>query len=251
MSTNDLFKNLPADVQREVCALLDRKNIKKLAPKFYDNPEDVYWKMKSLSLTNEVKPEGMSHRDFYESFFYERPLSEGVWNDYFIKMIKDKIFLERHVNMQDYNGSTALMYAVENSYCVKKLLNAGADTNIINEDDETALTLAVKKNKEYIIGLLLSAGADVNLQIPNGTPALVIASIHGSLYTLELLLKFGADVNIEDGGGYTALMNAVEVSKIGYIKLLLSYGANLQNSEGKSVLSMARRPSIKKLLENS
>jgi ankyrin repeat protein len=147
---------------------------------------------------------------------------------------------------------------------VKKLLEAGADVNVKNDFDFTALMLAVLKENPDIIRLLLDNGADINeivdyiggycaktplmFAIENekfesakilieegadvnlgsdrrGTP-LIIASCKGYKETVELLVKNGADVNAR--GGYynaTALERALFNHHEEIIQILKDAGA--------------------------
>jgi ankyrin repeat protein len=179
LSKNNLFNNFPTDVQREVCMLLDHKDIKKLTHKFYDNPEDVYWKMKTLQITDEVKPEGVTYRDFYESFVYEKFISKKLWNNGLLyKMIEDEVFLLRHANARDVHGMTALSYAAGFEVrCCKILLDAGANVNLPDYTGVTPLMSAASFSKIEIVKLLLSYKADVNMKTKYGTTTLSYAKL--------------------------------------------------------------------------
>lgn len=74
-----------------------------------------------------------------------------------------KLLLENgaDINLQDENGETALMYAIQtgNKETIKLLIDNGADLNIMNKAKVNALFLAEKKKDPEIIELLKNAGA--------------------------------------------------------------------------------------------
>ncbi len=99
---------------------------------------------------------------------------------------------------------------------MKKLIAAGADVNLRQMYDETALIWAAKANALDAIQVLLAAGADINAKsryvnnyhLSSGT-ALMYAVEKKQLDAVKALIKAGADVNIrgdERDFGCTALM---------------------------------------------
>lgn len=66
-----------------------------------------------------------------------------------------------NIDQTDDEENTALIKAVTNEHnkIVKKLIDAGADVNITNNYEETALSLARDNENRYLIGLLRGAGA--------------------------------------------------------------------------------------------
>ncbi|KZS60289.1 ankyrin repeat domain-containing protein [Mycobacterium ostraviense] len=90
----------------------------------------------------------------------------------------------------------------------RRLLDAGADVNAIDEQGCTPLHFAAKGESDEIVRLLLDAGADVNARndkdetplynaVRNTTPA--------ALDIMRLLRERGADPTIETANGSTAL----------------------------------------------
>ncbi|MDA9080615.1 ankyrin repeat domain-containing protein [Candidatus Dependentiae bacterium] len=61
--------------------------------------------------------------------------------------------MEKHVDLNavDSDGWTALMYAVTvgDAVCVAKLIEAGADASIKNNDGDTAMALCKQSKKRY------------------------------------------------------------------------------------------------------
>jgi ankyrin repeat protein len=250
----NLFEGLPADVQREICGFFKHEHIKKVSPKFYDNVDDVYWKMKSMSVTNKVKPEDMSYRDFYESFIYEKFMKGRYWRDHFHNMINDEIFLLRHVDMKDTEGWTALLWASYNldEKFVSILLKAGADFNYQDEGGNCPLKLAIiGQNKESIL-TLLNYEADIHQLDAIDNTILMDAAHYPKLCDIvKILLEKGAAVNAINKYGHTALMRAAQTSCKEVVELLLAAGADTKvvNKFGKTALTMAHSDDIREILE--
>lgn len=89
------------------------------------------------------------------------------------------------------------LLAAVSTGCVKTvsgLLAQGVPVNTGDEDDDTALTLAVSRSDAAMVELLLKAGADVNLSGVGGkSPLRVAIDIAAPLPVVKLLLAAGAD----------------------------------------------------------
>ena len=92
-------------------------------------------------------------------------------------------FLRQHgadMNMQDSNGSTALIHAAYYGYntCIKPIVEAGADVNVSNKEGYTALMAAAgstrmpEANIYNTVRFLLQLGAHVNRYNTMGQNAL-------------------------------------------------------------------------------
>jgi ankyrin repeat protein len=91
------------------------------------------------------------------------------------------------------NGRTALIIAIREGYTeiVKALLEAGANSNTIDEDSETTpLILAVRFKYLAIVNLLLSNNADVDLKDGRNKTTLDLAQEIGDSEIIELLKKY-------------------------------------------------------------
>jgi len=111
--------NLPTDLVREICFYLEPQDIKKIDPPFYSDPTDVYWKMMAKSLTDEEKPNRVTHQAFYyqelvhnDGFGWDSVLLDRVYNDeIFLTQsytIDGKV--KRYIDIQNYHGTTVLLY---------------------------------------------------------------------------------------------------------------------------------------------
>ena len=116
------------------------------------------------------------------------------------------------VNATNKKNVTALMIACEkgNKDAINLLLDAGADPNISNADDDTCLQYAVYGDccKE-VLQAIICYGADVNATNKKNVTALMIACYKGNTDTINLLLNSGADHNITDGKGATCILHAI------------------------------------------
>ena len=211
----------------------------------------------------------------------------------------------------DAHGTTALMEAAKNNpdaMAVRDLLKAGADVNAVNEDGNTALIFAAAQNSPEVVRLLCEHGADTGILNNNNQNALDHArenpKLNNDAGILQLLagddeeppetpeapvqpepvqpqpeavsdndflnicrfmsdndiieaIENGANVNAADHHGTTALMQTARRSTSGQaVKKLIEKGAdvNAANNGGVTALLMAvmntRRANIEILLDN-
>ena len=143
---------------------------------------------------------------------------------------------------RDEGGATALMYAAlyGDDAAVKKVLDSGADPNLANDANATALIWGVDNLKKT--RLLVEAGADVNAQTSDGATAFLVAARRpGSSAVLRYLLDHGADAKTANKQGTTALHYAAASGDLDMVTLLLERGAavNAQAQEGTAPLARA------------
>ncbi len=76
------------------------------------------------------------------------------------KKVKELLALGADINIQDYNGFTALMWAIYNGHTetAKELIKAGADVNIQDDEGWTALDYAEKNGHNDTAKLLKKNG---------------------------------------------------------------------------------------------
>ena len=85
------------------------------------------------------------------------------------------------------------------------LLEQGARVNIKDQENRTALSLAVFRDDPNLIKTLISYGADPNKLGPNRQTPLIIASREGKFNSVKALLDGGAYPDDTDLTGRTAL----------------------------------------------
>jgi hypothetical protein len=100
---------------------------------------------------------------------------------------------------------------------VRLLLDGGADVNIFNEDEWTALHEAVWEKNTEVVRLLLAHEANVNLKARSlgreGWTPLHVALYFENFEIAKLLLDHGADPNIRDDDGKTPFDIAMKKRK--------------------------------------
>ena len=143
-------------------------------------------------------------------------------------------------------GETLLMWSAEKGYdkIVTKLIEAGSDLNIAASDvlgsKITPLMCAANGGHSNCALILLKAGANVNIKNRSEATALMYAAAQ-DYGCLKILTERGAHVNCRDSAGETALDYAVKNKRLCNIEHLLKCGANVNNVDeyGKSVLMKA------------
>ncbi|MHC4620631.1 MAG: ankyrin repeat domain-containing protein [Planctomycetota bacterium] len=154
--------------------------------------------------------------------------------------------VKANVNVEQTNGTTALMVAAQNGHMeiVKALLEAKADVNIQRKTDGvTALWMAAQNGHVEVVKLLLESKADVNVKDKTyGATALMMAAQKGHTDIVKLLLENKADVNAKDKtNGVTTLYIAAQKGHADIVKALLEKGAdvNAANTYGTTALMVA------------
>lgn len=119
-----------------------------------------------------------------------------------LNIIKKSIDDGDDVNM-DVCGSIAIIWAASRNYTevVKMLIKAGADMNIKNKYNNSALIGSVFNDHFESTKVLINAGADINTQDGGDRTPLIYASLHNKLNIVKLLIEAGSDWNIKDVSG--------------------------------------------------
>ena len=125
---------------------------------------------------------------------------------------------------------TALHAAVREGSieAITLLLDAGADINIEDWDDETALSIATYKGSHDIVRLLLSRGAHVNVTLQKPGLLLYRACWEENITMVRSLLEAGANVDADVSSLNLALKRSLDIAK-----LLIDAGADVNAENGK------------------
>lgn len=132
------------------------------------------------------------------------------------------------------------------------ILNYSDDIDILDNNGDTALRIAISTGQTSAVKLLIDKKA--NLNITGGmfgwTP-LIIATYSGQIETVKMLIDAGADLNFVDNSGNTALMTAAKKEKYEIAELLIKSGAdlNIKNDAGKTALTLTEDLEIEDLLK--
>jgi ankyrin repeat protein/uncharacterized protein YdcH (DUF465 family) len=181
-------------------------------------------------------------------------------------MVKQLLQLGIHSNSQDKLGNTALMMALETVWYEKKnpqgkelaklLIDAGAELDIKDKDENTPLLLAVRHNDIEMVHYLVDKGANLDIHDECLKMAIYWAAERGYEEIFHYLLEHkaivdGADLHKENN----ILMVACASGKISIVSALLKQGIidwGHKNKETENVLHFALdNPEILQcLLEN-
>ncbi|XP_064595895.1 ankyrin-3-like [Liolophura sinensis] len=144
---------------------------------------------------------------------------------------------------EDQEGETAVHWAVRknNVDIVRQIVDLGGDINIQNKDGKTPLLLALRASNLDLVRLLVERGAGVNVQNEEAETALFWALRADDMDLVRLLIKHGANVNVQNKEGEAPLYLAVRRGNKDLVNLLVMSGAsvNVQNKDGVAPLDLA------------
>jgi ankyrin repeat protein len=154
---------------------------------------------------------------------------------------KVRLLLERgaDVNHKAQSGATALFVAANlrgNIDAFSLLLNAGADVNVTAANGGTVLGVAITGEAEKVV-LLLGKGTDPNRRLVHGGVValypLQLAVTSGDGEIVDLLVSHGAAMNRQIPAGFvlTPLSVAVNDDNLAMVKLLISLGADVNQRD--------------------
>lgn len=146
----------------------------------------------------------------------------------------------------------AMLLKEFDSYLViKKLLEKGVNINVINDNQQTPLSLAAENGHKEVVQLLLEQGADPNIKNKWGDNALMSAQKGNQKEIMMILLSHNTiKINESNNFGMTTLMKAVLGNQADVVEMLLAFGADpLQKSkQGKTALDFTDNEQIRFLL---
>lgn len=158
-------------------------------------------------------------------------------------LIQNEIVPQEEINRPGENGRTPIFYSVWedsdlNFEMLQALIQLGADTNAVDNDQNTLLHHAVcagqdeddLATEENYINVLVERGIDVNSLNANGQTPLMLAASHGNIAAIDRLIRLGADVTIADNQGQNFLNYAQESDILNdVLSLLMGMGVIVQD----------------------
>lgn len=148
------------------------------------------------------------------------------------------------VDQTDSKGRSALHWATARGHLnvVSVLVTLyHASIDLLTQESETPLIIAVLTNNLEMVRLLISYGAYLQHTNNQGASALHLAAGFGYTSIVRELLSQGAWIELEDNEGESPLFYAVRESHQHVVKLLLDAGANPNhpNNDQDTPLSLA------------
>ena len=172
----------------------------------------------------------------------------------YIPLLKKMLLFKPRLNFQREDGRTILFdIIVENNIeLIKLLINAGADLNILDNENNSPLSYMVDeglkienaKEKEYFLErlvLILKFRIDMNTIDKDGKTIFHKAVIADDLSVVEKLLTKKTNLNIKDKQGRTALHHTQWKGNYKIARLLIAAGADINEPDyaGFTILNYA------------
>ena len=189
---------------------------------------------------------------------FKTPLHYAIENNsYRIKESVNSLLMARaNPNIKDENGNTALHLAVMNAHkskdyisIIDNLIRNNADVNILNNDNQNALNIAVENNNTDIANILINAKSDLD-NVHNGYAPIHIAVKNNNISILENLLSNNVYIDIKDSEkGYTPLCMAIENNNYEICRMLITNNASMDNN-AVNLVKNSTNENIKRLLES-
>ena len=146
------------------------------------------------------------------------------------------------LKLRDNNEDTALTLAIKakSNLAVDELIRLGSNVKARDKRGWTALMLAAQKDIPDIAKTLIDAGADVNAiaTYPDISTALTFVAINDGAATIKILAENGANLEIKNKAGISPLVSAILRGSISAVEEFIKCGANVntQDNDGDTAL---------------
>ena len=137
---------------------------------------------------------------------------------------------------------------IQMNYVVAKLLEHGANPNLVDVHGHSCLYIAITKNHEHIIELLITHEGELSLSDYQSANTLCQIVYDGDNALLQRFIKAKIQVNASDYDKRTAAHVAASEGNLTALKLLVEAGADLSlkdrwgnNVRSEAVLSKSGR----------
>ena len=144
------------------------------------------------------------------------------------------------VNARGTQNATPLFWAMQNLAGFTRLLELGADPNVVYGDGGSIMRLVVQTKDTSYLETVLKFGGDPNLVASDmkNTPIFQAIGAPSEEKVINLLLEAGADINARDSYGTVPLMIAAGRGKFDVVYLLLTLGADYRLTDNNGVSLM-------------
>jgi ankyrin repeat protein len=155
------------------------------------------------------------------------------------RSLNDLLDLGADINVTDYTESTALYLAVTvgNPEATKRLLEKGARTDVYHDIERAPLWEAVNRYDVEAVELLLNHGANPNIANSDGRTTLHLAASQGHVEMIKALVKAGTSVSPRDHWSQTPLYLADDEASA---EILIKLGAAPSTSRDMPVQTFTK-----------
>ncbi len=131
------------------------------------------------------------------------------------------------VNARGAQGATPLFWAMRDHKGFKRLLELGADPNVVYADGNNVMLVAVSLKDKRILKAALEHGGNPNLVAGDSTGRTpIFDAMSAGMDVVDLLLKHGADINARDSLSNTPVLAAAGRGDFEIVYQLLERGAD-------------------------
>jgi len=138
----------------------------------------------------------------------------------------------KHIEI-DVNGNNALLRSVidNDPLNTKKMINLGVDLEAKNNENDTALLIAVRNNNLEIVMSLLENGAETEVRDLNLNTPLLLAAFNGYAEVCEVLTRSGSKLNAINANSENALAIAVKKGDLKLVNMFIELGIDKNNKD--------------------
>lgn len=157
-----------------------------------------------------------------------------------ISQINELVSQGVDVNARGTQNATPVFWAMQNLAGFTRLLELGADPNIVYEDGSTILHLAVRTIDTSLLETALKHGADPNIVTYSlkQTPLFSAIGAPSGIKVMNILLDAGAEMEARNKYGNTPLITAAVLARLEQVYLLLTRGANYRITNRRGISMM-------------
>ncbi len=158
-----------------------------------------------------------------------------------VKKVERLVQRGADVNARGARGATPLFWAMHNIHGFTKLLELGANPNVLFEDGGSVMGWSVTIEDDRFLKAALAHGGNPNLRPePSGETPLFEASVNGNITAVDTLVDSGANINQTGSSGDTPAMGAARGMQYRAVYRLLEKGADFaaQSKSGDTLVDI-------------